>query len=54
MFGPICWLVTMDILVFEMPLPLAEERFHYYGAFTLDVKVVLNENLHDILDGTKC
>jgi len=35
-------------------LPLAEERFHYNGAFTLDVKVVLNENLRDILDGTEC
>jgi hypothetical protein len=25
-----------------------------YGAFTLDVKSVLNENLGDILDGTQC
>jgi hypothetical protein len=35
-------------------LPLVEERFHYYGAFTLDVKSVLNENLGGILDGTEC
>ncbi len=54
MFGPICWLVKMDISGFEMPLPLVEERFHYYGAFTLDVKSMLNENVGGILDGTEC
>ncbi len=26
----------------------------YYGAFTLDVKYVLNENLGDILGGMQC
>jgi hypothetical protein len=27
---------------------------NYYGAFTLDVKSVLNENLGGILGGTQC
>jgi hypothetical protein len=26
----------------------------YYGAFTLEVKLVLNENLGGILGGTQC
>jgi hypothetical protein len=28
--------------------------FYTYGAFTLDFKSVLNENLGGILDGTQC
>jgi hypothetical protein len=27
---------------------------HYYGAFTLNVKSMLNENLGGILGGTQC
>jgi hypothetical protein len=31
-----------------------ESEVEYYGAFTLDVKLVLNENLDGILGGTQC
>jgi hypothetical protein len=36
--------------------PIAKHCLVYssYGAFTLDVKSVLNENLGDILGGTQC
>ncbi len=30
------------------------EQYLYNGAFTLDVKSVLNENLGGILGGTQC
>jgi hypothetical protein len=31
-----------------------EWEVEYYGAFTLDVKSVLNENLDGILGGAQC
>jgi hypothetical protein len=41
-----------------MVLPLTfkewEAPYTYNGAFTLDVKLVLNENQVDILCGTQC
>jgi len=38
--------------VLVVPIFFAK-TFCYYGAFTLDVKSMLNENLDGILDGTQ-
>jgi hypothetical protein len=40
------------ILVYELNLWSIHTAFTTYGAFTLDVKSVLNENLGGILGGT--
>jgi hypothetical protein len=38
-----------------LALPTNKARIYYvYGAFTLDVKSVLNENLGGILGGMQC
>jgi hypothetical protein len=40
----------MDLLLLLLKFPL----FIIYGAFTLNVKSVLNDNLGSILGGTQC
>ncbi len=44
----------MVLLKFFMAFGIVSLVALYYGAFTLDVKSVLNENLDDILGGTQC
>jgi hypothetical protein len=39
-------------IIFLMTLPIV--AFGTNGAFALDVKLLLNENLGGILDGTQC
>jgi len=47
-------LALAGILFFEMPSSSTQKIMLCNGAFTLDVKLVLNENLSGILGGTQC